>query len=169
MLPTILSEFEEQGVSGYLQVICKTAWFLFQCNFVRCSDKMAIFTRKFCNSAHSLMIVDKCSPPNVHLQMLICKCPIFNLLHSVTCVVSSLHGAVMVAHRVQVVEVVLGVTAHPVRSSPWRPVRGETPAALAPLHHVRRHVHPHERELYHVLQLHPAISILNTHHFFKQC
>lgn len=76
----------------------------------------------------------------------------------------------MVAHCVQVIEVVLGVAAHPIGSSPWRPVGGETPAALAPLHHVGRHVHACEWELHHVLQLHPAISILEHTSFpFMQC
>lgn len=89
---------------------------------------------------------------------------------SVTCVVSSLHGAMMVAHCVQVVEVVFGVAAQPIRSSPWGPVGGETPAALAPLHHVGRHVHARKWELDHVLQLHPAVSILeHTSFLFIQC
>lgn len=89
---------------------------------------------------------------------------------SVTCVVSSLHGAVMVAHCVEVVEVVLWVTAHPIGSSPRRPVGGETPAALAPLHHMGRHVHARQWELHHVLQLHPAISILqHTSFVFMHC
>lgn len=75
---------------------------------------------------------------------------------------SSLHGPVVVAHRVQVVKVVLWVPAHPVRPSPWRPVRREAPAALASLHHVWCHVHTDERELHHVLNLHSSISILEV-------
>lgn len=88
-----------------------------------------------------------------------------------TCVVPPLHGAVMVAHGVQVVQVVLRVPAHAVGPSPRRPVGRETPAALAPLHHVWRHVHACERELHHVLHLHAPISILtdtNVNNNFKQ-
>lgn len=81
-----------------------------------------------------------------------------------TCVMSSLHGPMVIAHCIQVIKVVLWVSAHPVRSSPWRPVRRETPAALASLHHVRRHVHTDERELHHVLNLHSLISILKLRH-----
>lgn len=77
---------------------------------------------------------------------------------------SALHGPVMVAHCVQVVKVVLRVTAHPVRPSPWRPVGGEAPAALAPLHHVGRHVHACERELHHVLHFHSPVSVLLLQH-----
>lgn len=86
---------------------------------------------------------------------------------SVTCVVSSLHGPMMVTHCIQVIQVVLRVAAHPIRSSPRRPVGRETPAALAPLHHVGRHVHACERELHHVLQLHSSIAVLNTVYFLR--
>ena len=75
---------------------------------------------------------------------------------------SALHIAVVIAHGVQVVQVVLGVAAHAVGSSPRRPVRGEAPAALAPLDHVGRHVHPHQGEPHHVLHLHPPVAVLGT-------
>lgn len=77
-----------------------------------------------------------------------------------TCVMSTLHGTVVVTHSVKIIEIVLWITTHPVWPSPWRPVRRETPAALASLYHVRSHVHTSEWEFDHVLHLHPAIPIL---------
>lgn len=82
----------------------------------------------------------------------------------VTCVMSSLHGPMVIAHCIQVIKVVLWVSAHPIRPSPWRPVRREAPAALASLHHVWCHVHADERELHHVLNLHSSISVLKLRH-----
>lgn len=79
---------------------------------------------------------------------------------SATCVMSSLHGPVVVTHCIQVIKVVLWVPTHPIWPSPWWPVRGEAPAALAPLHHVWCHVHTCEWELHHVLNLHSPIPIL---------
>lgn len=77
-----------------------------------------------------------------------------------------LHGPVVVAHCVQVVQVVLGVTTHAIGPPPWGPVGGETPAALTPLHHVWCHVHACERELHHVLHLHAPIRILRQGHIY---
>lgn len=77
-----------------------------------------------------------------------------------TCVMSTLHGTMVVTHSVKIIEIVLWITTHPVWPSPWRPVRRETPAALASLYHVRSHVHTSEWEFDHVLHLHPAIPIL---------
>lgn len=71
-----------------------------------------------------------------------------------------LHGPVMVANCVEVVQVVLRISAHPIRPPPWRPVGGKTPAALASLHHVWGHVHACEWKPHHVLHLNAAISIL---------
>ena len=82
---------------------------------------------------------------------------------SLTCVMSSLHGPMVVTHRIQVVKVVLGITSHTIRPPPWWPVGGETPAALTPLHHVGCHVHAGEWELHHVLHLHSSIPILHVY------
>lgn len=77
-----------------------------------------------------------------------------------TCVVPPLHGAVMVAHRIQVVDVVLRVPPESVGPSPRRPMGWQTPAALAPLNHVRCHVQASQWELDHVLKFCTLVSFL---------
>lgn len=79
---------------------------------------------------------------------------------TIGCVVPPLHGAVMVAHRIQVIHVVLWVPPESVRPSPRRPVRGQAPAALASLNHVGRHVQAGQGELDHVLEFHAPVSVL---------
>lgn len=85
-----------------------------------------------------------------------------NTLVTLTGVVASVHVAVVVAHGVQVVQEVIRVPAQAVGPPPRRPVGGQAPAALAPLDHVRRHVHAHQREAHHVLHLHPEVALLDT-------
>lgn len=77
-----------------------------------------------------------------------------------TGVVASVHVAMMVANSIQVVQVVIGVSSQAIRPSPWRPVGGQTPAALASFDHMWRHVHLHQRESDHVLHLYPPIPLL---------
>lgn len=77
-----------------------------------------------------------------------------------TCVVPPLHGAVMIAHSIQVIDVVLRVPPESVGPSPWRPMGWQTPAALASLNHVRCHVQASQRELHHVLKFHTLVSFL---------
>lgn len=77
-----------------------------------------------------------------------------------TCVVPPLHGAMVIAHRIQVIDVVLGVPPESIGPSPRGPVRRQTPAALASLNHVRRHVQASQRELDHVLKFHTFVSFL---------
>lgn len=78
-----------------------------------------------------------------------------------TCVVPPLHGAMMIAHGIQVIDVVLRVPPESIRSSPWRPMGWQTPAALASLNHMRRHVQASQGELDHVLKFHTPVSFLS--------
>lgn len=57
-----------------------------------------------------------------------------------TCVVPPLHGAMMIAHSIQVIDVVLRVPPESIGPSPWGPMRWQAPAALASLNHMRCHV-----------------------------
>ena len=77
-----------------------------------------------------------------------------------TCVVPPLHGAMMTAHGIQVIDVVLRVSPESVGPSPWRPVGRQTPAALASLNHARCHVQASQRELDRVLKFHTLVSFL---------
>lgn len=77
-----------------------------------------------------------------------------------TCVVPPLHGAMMIAHSIQVIDVVLRVPPKSVGPSPWRPMRWQTPAALASLNHMRCHVQASQGELDHILKFHTPVSIL---------
>ena len=83
-------------------------------------------------------------------------------LHRFTCVVPSMHVAMMIADSIQIIKIVFWITAKAIRSSPWGPVGGEAPAALTPLYHVRGHVHAKQWEPHHVLHLHPPISLLQN-------
>lgn len=82
------------------------------------------------------------------------------LSSSVTCVVPPLHGAMVVAHCIQVVDEVLRVSAQAVGAPPGGPVGGQTPAALASLDHVRGHVKASQGKADHVLKLHAPVSFL---------
>lgn len=66
----------------------------------------------------------------------------------------------MIAHGIQVIDVVLRVPPESVGPSPRRPVGWQTPAALASLNHVRGHVQASQRELDHVLKFHTLVSFL---------
>lgn len=78
-----------------------------------------------------------------------------------TCVVPPVHGAAVVAHSIQVIDAVLGVTPQPVGPSPRGPVGRQAPAALAPLDHVRRHVQAGQGERDHVLEFHTPVPLLS--------
>ena len=78
----------------------------------------------------------------------------------VTCVVATVHVAVMIAHGVEVIQVVVGVASQAVGPSPRRPVGRQAPAALASLDHMGRHVHAQQGEPHHVLHFHPAVALL---------
>lgn len=77
-----------------------------------------------------------------------------------TCVMSSVHVAVMITNRIQVIKVVVWVTAKSVRSSPGWPMGGQAPATLTSLHHMGRHIHANQRKSHHVLHLHPPVTFL---------
>lgn len=77
-----------------------------------------------------------------------------------TCVVPPLHGAMMIAHSIQVIDVVLRVPPESIGPSPRGPMRWQAPAALASLNHMRCHVQASQRELDHVLKFHAPVSFL---------
>lgn len=72
----------------------------------------------------------------------------------------ALHGAMVVAHRIQVVDEVLWVSAQAVGAPPGGPVGGQAPAALASLDHVGGHVKASQGKPDHVLELHAPVSFL---------
>lgn len=77
-----------------------------------------------------------------------------------TCVVPPLHGAMVIAHSIQVIDVVLRVPPESIGPSPRGPMGWQTPAALAPLNHMRCHVQASQGELDHVLKFHAPVSFL---------
>lgn len=77
-----------------------------------------------------------------------------------TCVVPPLHGAMMIAHSIQVIDVVLRVPPESIGPSPRRPMGWQAPAALTSLNHMRCHVQASQGELDHVLKFHTPVSFL---------
>lgn len=79
---------------------------------------------------------------------------------SFTCVVASVHISMVVAHSIQVIQIVIRVSSQAIWPSPRRPMGRQTPAALASLNNMRCHVHTHQWKPHHVLHLHPPIPLL---------
>lgn len=67
----------------------------------------------------------------------------------------------VIAHSIQVIDVVLRVPPESIGPPPRGPMGWQTPAALASLNHMRSHVQASQGELDHVLKFHTPVSFLS--------